>query len=578
MNQLHKAIDPVETMNMPPPQRWSTPVLTGAIACLCLLLHAQAHAQVQPPTAPLPPSLDPGAVQRQTIERQRQLLEEERQRARTEPSTAPIDKGAVEPKAPPQPGAAGRIAIKQIVFTRSDILTVAELAAVATDFEGKVATFSDLQTLVGRVNALYEARGAIAAQAMVPAQDISGGTIQIRLVEGRIGAYTLSGNDTTQEAYVLARLHEAPGSLVYLAPLERDLIWFNRSNDAQLRTKLQPGTAFGTTDVGLMLEEPPRHGFSLFADNAGSHSTGELRVGAVYVNHSALRYRDEFTLSATRAAGYDGRALSYAFPVNTWGGRASVGYNDDRTHVKFGPFAVLNISGASESWTAQFRQPLYVDQRTLFTASVGAVSRRAVTYIESLQLQRVETLDYSAGFDTLVTDEQGSWFNTVSIVTGDARSPDRLGYTLERGTLQRTQYFGGDIEGRATLGWQLTDNDHLPSSAQYFLGGSGTVRGYSTSFYSGLSGYALNLEVRRTLKLDQASAPGVTLLGFFDSGQTRPDGPGLNVINLQSVGVGAELRFGSAVFTRITLGQQLRKRVEEPRGYSIDVTMVLQSF
>lgn len=554
--------------------------MKAAIACLCLLLQAQtpALAQAQTPPAPLPPSLDPGAVQRQSIERQRQLLEEERQRARTEPSTAPIDKGAVEPKDAAQPGGTGRIVIKQVVFTPSDILSVAELAAIGADYAGKVATFSDLQTLVGRVNELYKARGAIAAQAMVPAQDISGGTVQIRLVEGRIGAYTVSGNDTTQQAYVLARLHQAPGSLVYLAPLERDLIWFNRTNDAQLRAKLQPGTAFGTTDVGLILEEPPRHGFSLFADNAGSHSTGELRVGAVYVNHSALRYRDELTLSATRSSGYDGRALSYAFPVNTWGGRASLGYNDDRTRVKFGPFAVLNISGASESWTANVRQPVYVDQRTLVSANLGAVSRRAVTYIEDLRLQRVETLDYSAGFDTLITDEQGAWFNTVSIITGDARSPERLGYTLERGTLQRTQYFGPNVEGRAILGWQATNNEHLPSSAQYFLGGSGTVRGYSTSFYSGLSGYALNLELRRMLKLDETAAPGVTLLGFFDSGQTRPDGPGLNVINLQSVGFGAELRFGAAVFTRITFGQQLRKRLEEPRGYSIDVTLVLQSF
>jgi len=301
-------------------------------------------------------------------------------------------------------------------------------------------------------------------------------------------------------------------------------------------------------------------------------------VGAVYVNHSALRYRDELTLSATRASGYDGRALSYAFPVNTWGGRASLGYNDDRTRVKFGPFAVLNISGASESWTANVRQPVYVDQRTLVSANLGAVSRRAVTWIEDLRLQRVETLDYAAGFDTLISDEQGNWFNTVSIVTGDARSPERLGYTLERGTLQRTQYFSPQVEGRAILGWQATNNAHLPSSAQYFLGGSGTVRGYSTSFYSGLSGYALNLELRRMLKLDETAAPGVTLLGFFDSGQTRPDGPGLNVFNLQSVGFGAELRFGAAVFTRITFGQQLRKRLEEPRGYSIDLTVVLQSF
>lgn len=549
-----------------------------ALAGLCCAVSAQA----QTPPVQLPPSLDPGAIQRQTIEQQKKLLEEERQRSRRESGASPLERGAAESKDGAAVTSAARVTVKRIEFSSSAILPEAELKKIAADYEGKEVGFADLQALVARVNALYKARGAVAAEAVIPAQDVSGGVIQIRLIEGKISDYKLQGNDSTEASYVLGRMHDGPGALVDVARLERDLIWFNRTNDVQLKATLKPGQAFATTDVDLTVQEPSRHSLSLFADTAGSRSTGEYRAGAVYSNHSLLGYRDELTVSTTQSRGYDGRALSYAVPVNTWGGRFSLGYNDDRTRIKYGPFSALNVSGKAESWMASLRQPVWVDQRTLLAASFGVVDRRSLTFIQSVRLQKVETVDFSLGLDGMRSDDSGIWSGGFNVTMGDAHSPEHLGYTVMRGNLERDQDLGRGFEGRVNVGWQATRNERLPSSAQFFLGGVGTVRAYSNSYYSGIEGYVLNLELRRALDL-RAVVPGtltpdLTVLGFLDRGQTRPKGPGMQNITLQSVGAGFEMRISPRFFARLTVGQQMFHRPEEPRSVRVDASVVLALF
>jgi len=539
-------------------------------------------ARAQTPPVQLPPSLDPGAIQRQSIEQQKKLLEEERQRSRSDSPASPLDKSAVERKDGAASASAARVIVKRIEFSPSALLPEAELKKIAADYEGKEVGFADLQALVARVNALYKARGAIAAEAVIPAQDVSGGVIMIRLIEGKIGAYRLRGNDTTAESYVLDRMHVAPGSLVDIARLERDLIWFNRTNDVQLRAVLKPGQAFATTDIELAAQEPSRHSVSLFTDTAGSRSTGEYRAGAVYGNHSLFGYRDELIISTAQARGYDGRALAYSVPVNTWGGRFSFGYNDDRTRIKYGPFTPLNVSGKAESWTAAFRQPVWVDQRTLVAINASVVDRRSLTFIQSVRLQKVETVDFNLDADVLRIDDSGAWSGSFSVISGDAHSPEHLGYTVLRGSIERDQDLGGGFEGRASLGWQATGQQRLPSSAQYFLGGAGTVRAYSNAHFSGLEGYVLNLELRRALDLrglaSDSMKPDVTVLGYLDRGQTRPNGPGLSNINLQSIGVGFEMRISPRFFGRLTVGHQMFHRAEEPRSVRVDASLVLALF
>lgn len=548
-----------------------------AILSCAALMGLSGIAAAQVPPAQLPPS--PGAVQQQNIELQRKLLEEERRRSSQETPGSPLDTRAIEkPEKPPGQAPSLRFLLKRIEFSPSEILSKQELDDIAAQYQGKEVTFAELQSVVAKVNALYRAKGVINAEAVLPPQDVSGGVVMVRLVEGRIGRYNLDGAVTTREKYVLGRMHAPIGSLLDLKTLERDLIWFNRTNDVQLRAELKPGGSFGTTDVELKLTEPGRHALHVFTDNSGGKSVGENRIGLIYQNRSLLGYRDELTVSTTRSEGDEGAALSYALPVNTWGGRLQIGYNQDRTKIKNGPFASLDISGTATAWSGTFRQPFYVTAANKLEATLGYAERSSTTWVSNVQLPKIDTADITVGLDGNRLDVGGTWTGNLNFTSGHASKPVHVPYTILRGFLRRDQDLPGSFRGRINLSGQSTNFDLLPGSEQLYIGGAGTVRGYSNLAYGGNSGYVANAELHHAVPT--FGVPNVNVSGFvfFDHGETKPVGPGLNTIMLQSVGFGADFAIYRRVFGHLTFGHQLRDKPQEPRNYRIDFSLVMQVF
>jgi hemolysin activation/secretion protein len=542
-----------------------------------------AHAQIPPPSAPA--GADPGALQRRNIEIERRIIEE--QQRRTQPATPerPVDTDALPQPKPAAPGDTLRFRLQDVEFTPSEIFKAAELETLVAPLRGREVNFADLQALVERINALYRERGVVTAQALIPPQDIEGGRVRIRLVEGRIGSYRIDGNATTRESYVLGRLHDPPGALFDLGRLERDLVRFNRTNDVQARAELKPGTQFGTTDVLVTLTEPKRHSGRLFTDNAGSKATGELRAGAIYQNRSLFGFRDELTLTGTYAEGYRGYGVNYGVPWNTWGGRAQVGYFHDETDVIDGPFQSLELNGQSDAIIGAIRQPLWTAPRGQLDAVLGAKTRTTENLAGSVLLQETDTDDVSLGLEGSLADPRGIW---IANLYGASGSYDITGgfsgnYTIYRGAVRRLQTLTETLSARGAVTFQYSGEDFLPSSEQFFIGGEGSVRGYSNALYGGNKGYVVNLELHRPLYGANPETGGAGVNGFLftdygDTYPTRPPGSDLGSIRLWSVGAGAIFAWSKWLSGRVSAGYQLKQRDEESSRFRVLLTLVAEVF
>ena len=542
-----------------------------------------AHAQLPPPSAP--PGADPGALQRRNIEIERRIIEETQRRTQPATPEQPVDADALKPPAPTPAEQALRFRLQGVEFTPSDILKPEELQALAAPLVGREVTFADLQTLVERINALYRERGVLTAQAVIPPQDIEGGRVRIRLVEGRIGGYRIEGNDTTRESYVLGRLHEPVGSLFDLGALERDLVRFNRTNDVQARAELKPGDAFGTTDVIVRLTEPKRQSIRLFTDNAGSEATGENRVGAIYQNASVLGFRDQFTLTGTYAEGYRGYGVNYAIPWNTWGGRVQVGYFNDRTDVIDGAFESLDLNGKSSAVIGAVRQPVITAPAGQLDAILGGKTRTTENYAGSVLLQKTDTEDLSLGVDGSHADRLGLWLGNLSVASGnyDITGGFNGDYTIWRGGLRRIQVIDELWSVRAGVNFQYTRDDFVPSSEQFFIGGEGAVRGYGNGLYGGNKGYVFTAELHRPVWGGNPELGGSGVNGFLftDYGQTyppRPAGSTLDSIDLWSAGVGVTIGYGKWLSGRLTAAYRLKDAPDADRGIRILFTLVAEVF
>ncbi|NBD21897.1 ShlB/FhaC/HecB family hemolysin secretion/activation protein [Aquabacterium fontiphilum] len=527
-----------------------------------------AMAQVPPV---LPQTVDPGALQQRRIEEEerRRMIE----RAEQQRSAPP----AVE--APPAPAATKaddtvRFEVREVSFTASEIFSAEELQAFANALKGPNRTLADVQATVAEINAIYRKRGVVTARAVLPPQNVAGGVVQIRLVEGRVGEVRVQGATSTHPDYVRNRISLQPGQLVSLPALEDDMLWFNRTTDAQLQAQLKPGASFGTTDVLINISEPPRHLLRVAYDTLGSRSTGELRTSVGYYNRSLLGYRDEASITTTQSRGQQSYAAGYTFPFNRQGGRLSLSYYDDNTQIRFGPFKQLDVSGKSNSALASVRQPLVITRQAQFDLLVSAKQRRTDNYTAGVFLTRVETTDASVGGEWQWLDNAGYWVANYAYTNGRERTVDRSRYHHGRGWLRRQHQLSEGWNATGTLSFQHTSIALLPSSEQFVIGGEGSVRGYPVGTWSGETGYVASFELQHPIGQTQLGTAGTTLSAtgflFLDHGDVKPFRPPETTLSshqhLTSVGWGVNAAFGQHTSTRLTLAYAMNKVPEQVRG------------
>ncbi len=541
------------------------------------LFMAQAFAQVQ-----VPPAADPGAIQQRMMDdlMRRQELERERRK----PVAEPLRRDVPEIPAGQAGPEAVRFLVREIRFTKSEILSAEELESVAAEFRGRELSLADLQKLAARVTELYRRKGVVTAQAVVPPQDVTGGVVLIRLVEGRLGKVRIEGNDSTNEGYVADRLGLQPEDLMDLATLEAALVRFNRTNDAQLRAELKPGERFATTDLRVAMTEPQRHDLRITLDNLGASATGKERTAIIYLNRSLLGFRDYLSLSVTSATGQYSQAVTYDFPVNTWGGRINLGHYSDRTAIRNGTLASLKITGESTARVVSLRQPTLVDSSRQLDIVAGGKQRRSYNWIDSVLLQRTDTEDRNLGVEAQLFDPRFTWFASYIRSDGHAQVTQREGFRIDRGALRHNRDLGNKLSLRGNLWWQSSKQVLLPSSEQFFIGGEGSVRGYPIGVYSGDTGQALNLELHHPLLTASADTGGLGATGFFfaDYGRVKPyRAPNSSLAPheaLTGVGWGVHAAVGKDVYAKLTFGYGATRVPNQPRNFEVALQFVISAF
>ena len=443
---------------------------------------ALAAVQAMAQQVVVPPSVDPGAIQRRQQEEEERRRQEEQERQKP---TAPIDEGALAKPAVAPADDKVTFMVREITFSPSKILGKAELEKAAEPYRGKETTLAGLQRLVTQINAAYAARHIVTAEAIIPPQDVSSGVVHVRLIEGRVGRTTVSGNTYTRTSYIKDRLRLEPGTLVDLDALESAIVRFNRTNDVQLRAALKPGVETGTTDFQIDASDPKRDDLDLTLDNLGSPSTGRTRLAAAYLHHSVLGYRDDFNLSDTAAQGQNSSALGYGIPVNTWGGRLDLGFNLDKTTVKNGSLQALGLTGESKGMSITLRQPTWLTRRLQFDVIAGVQFRNTTNWTDDVYLNGTRTRSENLGGELQVFGDKDYWFAswTRSFLTATVLTPVDL--IIDRGSLRYNHAFGPGYAFSGSFTWQAAPTASLPSSEQFFIGGDGSVVGYTVASLSG---------------------------------------------------------------------------------------------
>jgi hemolysin activation/secretion protein len=470
-------------------------------------------------------AVNPGAIEQET---QRQEQRIQRQTATPKQQGPAVVGPAPAPKIEFPPGGSTLI-LKSVEFDKSEFLTTAELDAIAQRYIGTKVDLAAIQRLVQEVNDLYTQKGLVTANASLPPQKLIGGKLHVRLVEGRVGKATVTGAVQTSPRYIESAVPLEPGHVLDVRRLNKEVVWFNRTNDVQVRALLQPGADFGLTDVELAVTEPARDTLQFFTDNQGVKSTGRYELGTFFKHNGIFGIDDRFTLYGTLANGDLAGNVSYNVPVEWLGGRLGVSYGRSQIRTVEGPLRGLDDTGWSQTASINYSQPIFIDNNWTVLATGAASyatsnSDQAKTIIVNSHTNKLTTglaLTYSAdnySFSVSPNVSRAFAFNFVSDKTFD--------FSLFSGTTSNQLRLPADFSISFVGAWQVASRKLLPGDQLFEIGGPTTVRGFPTNAVSGDSGYYGQLELHRSLAF---LTKGLDSYVFADHGAVYSTFPGKKV-------------------------------------------------
>ncbi|WP_423395034.1 ShlB/FhaC/HecB family hemolysin secretion/activation protein [Burkholderia sp. LMG 21824] len=284
-------------------------VLALAIGATPLCVRAQLAGGLPPGAPPGFGAIPPGlAVPRAEQDPAQRLLQEQRDRQRREeiaqpPAQIALPEQPAVPDLPPGtdvetlPDVAPMFLIERVEFTGDTILGQPALDRLAAPFLGKQLGRNRINLLLRRLTEAFIAHGYITTRAYLGPQNLASGTLKINLVPGRVAALTLNGKplrprDPNEkwyevrggglltEAGTVWAFASAPGDPLRLPDLEQGVDQINRLRRNQAEIRILPGEAPGDSVVAISNRYGDRLHYDFGIDNYGSSQTGKTRYRA----------------------------------------------------------------------------------------------------------------------------------------------------------------------------------------------------------------------------------------------------------------------------------------------------------
>jgi hemolysin activation/secretion protein len=434
-----------------------------------------------------------------------------------------------------------------------------QLARVYQPYLGKKVSQADLASIAGGISDLYRAAGFHLSRAIVPPQDIDGGRVRVKMIEGSITEVVLKGDNADQfgvRPLLDPVIAESPSRL---ATLERQLLLINDRSGVRVVDTALEEISVATGRFRLKVYLKTWHVYTSFGvDNLGSSAVGPWQSYATGAFNSYLRPGDTLALNLATPPG-DPRELgfgrlSYDVPIGTDGVRvgASALYSDVRPGDDR---RLYNDITTTDGFELRGSLVPLLSQRSALTLTAAAdfinVSEhdvfgpiyndhiRTVSLTSDYRLQdnfggnNYFTMTYRQGLDILGASHLGDDYLSRYGASGN--------FSVIDAWFTRYQKLSNAWSVKIASAGQIASGP-LFTSQQFYLGGAAFGRGYGSAEISGDNGIAGSAELRFDQQLNFRYLTGYQLYSFVDAGAAWNDGFSYND-GLALTSAGAGVRF-----------------------------------
>jgi len=300
-------------------------------------------------------------------------------------------------------------------------------------------TIGQLQKVADAVTQYYHDKGYFLARAVIPAQEIKDGVVNVRVLEGRLEKVQTSGNKMYSDEVLARPFKPLLGELVTIGRTENALLTLTKYPGLSAAGVFRPGDDVGTTDIVVNVQNEKRFDGSVRADNDGTEFTGRKRlIGTLDVNDPtgdadllSVTALKTFGTSTTSSNTVGGKTITTTTPAgdSTYGDvryqrPVYDAYNDwalDLSRNSFSVGTAGGVGGISKIAALSEEHDFFRSRTSNLIGTLDLSRKRAdtTTAIKGLGVGGVLNRDDLAVFGAQLNfDNISTESNTISTITG----------------------------------------------------------------------------------------------------------------------------------------------------------------
>lgn len=448
------------------------------------------------------------------------------------------------PQAPAPAVSEEKVSIQDIRVTGVTLLSEKEINKIVAPFKNKELTLADIQKVADLITDAYRQKGYITSRAYLPPQKIEIGALEIRVLEGKMGAVEIKGNRYFSTRLILSKITLKKGEPFNYNELRKDLTTINEQPDRASRAVLMPGKEPGETDMLLEVKDHLPIHVGIDWDNFGSRYIEKQRYTTRFTHSNLLGFDDNLTFQyqLSQEARYILKSVRYLFPVTA---DLEVGFFAGISRVKLGQdFEDSDVRGKSQIYGLFANRSLLDTEQLDLTLNLGFDYKDITNYqfqraTSSDRLRNVRfglEMDLSDNFGrTVITDEFGIG---ISDIMGGLKKHDSkasrsgAGGRFTKNTLNLLRLQRLPFSSQLLWKNQIMISPYILTAVEEFqIGGISNVRGYPPAEVVGDNGYSSTFEwtfppylLPRNIKVPFSRAKfydAVRLAMFYDWANAR---------------------------------------------------------
>lgn len=473
----------------------------------------------------------------------------------------------------------------------------AVLAAALTEQPPEGYSVNQLQLVADRVAERYRHHGLILVQAVIPAQDVVNGVVNILVLDGALADVRFEGQRMYSPRTLARPFKQLLSRPVRNDSLEAALLTLTDYPGLSAFGVFQAGKRIGTTDLVIKTQHEDRWTLDTSLDNQGSQFSGEYRANLALTLNDPLGQADRlklFGLYAFDPSDSDSKGVyggfDYRLPVFSPRHELQFGYSHNLFEVgKL--LRQLGIQGTTDIAQITYDRTLSKTRLGDMTLQLGltrkdarfeqqgTVTAKDVLAVGNLGFQWSRIGLRSRGITQLSANYSHGFSDMFGSLVGYDEQPgvraSRLGAggSFDKLTMQvqRFQRLAQNHALLLRLSGQYSD-DLLVSLEQFSIGGPDTVRAYpSAEFLADTGGFASLEWIVNAPGFAARPAFGgrtwgqifqASLFVDYATGRLNETLPGeLQQIDLSGWGVGLQLSIPNRFFVRLDVAKPIGSAV-----------------